>query len=262
MLHFVARGSRATPALCGPGDRDLESTRQDRVAGVPVDRCTDRAPLAARTRCGIGIPSTTWTTEQRFASSSPLAAPASPPTRSASRRSAPGACPGFDAARSRPSPGSASSTTPVSSEDRSPVPLLVSSRPSPGHSSSTKPNERTSSTSPAPPTASPPRAAPAVEPRASPRHDPASTGRWKRSRTASPSSETLTRTCSPPTPSAERFTPRWSARVAGSPTWPGSSSSTPPPATSTPTGTCSPRCAWASCAPKPAATPTTAACKA
>ena len=103
-------------------------------------------------------------------------------------RSVPGACPGFDAARLRPSPGSVSSTTPVSSEDRSAVPLLASSTPSRGHSSSTKPNERTSSTSPAPPTASPPRAAPVVEPRASPRHDPASTGRWKRSRTASPSS--------------------------------------------------------------------------
>ena len=117
---------------------------------------------------------------------------------------------------------------------------------------------RTSSTSPVPPTAFPPRAAPVVEHRASPSHDPASTGHWKRSRMASPSFETLTRTCSPPTPSAGRSTHLWSARVAGSRTWPGSSSSTPRPATSTPTGTCSPRCAWVSCAPKPAGTPTTA----
>ena len=75
--------------------RDLESTGQVRGAGVPVDGCTDRAPLTPRTRCGIGIPSTTWTTEQRCASSSPLAAPASPPNRPACRRSAPGACPGL-----------------------------------------------------------------------------------------------------------------------------------------------------------------------
>ncbi len=44
---------------------------------------------------GIGIPSTTWTTEQRCASSSLLAAPASPPNRPGCRRSAPGACPGL-----------------------------------------------------------------------------------------------------------------------------------------------------------------------
>ncbi len=50
-------------------------------------------------------------------------------------------------------------------------------------------------------------------------------------------------------------------RRADARTWPGSSSSTPPPGTSTPTGSSSPRCAWASCAPRPAATRTTADCR-
>ena len=71
----------------------------------------------------------------------------------------------------------------------------------------------------------------------------ACSGRWRRSPTASRSSATRTRTCSPPTPSAGRSTRPSSATVAAPRTWPGSSSSTPPPATSTPTGTCSPRCA-------------------
>ena len=145
---------------------------------------------------------------RRCASSSPLAAPASPPTRSGSRRSAPAACPGCDAARSRPWPGSASSTTPDSSVGRSPARPPGSSTRSPGRCSSTRPSAPTSSTSPAPPTASPPRAAPGVVRRARPPRDPACSGRSRPSPTASPSSATRTRTCSPPTASAARSTPR------------------------------------------------------
>ena len=79
--------------------------------------------------------------------------------------------------------------------------------------------------------------------RARPPRGRACSGRWRRSPTASRSSATRTRTCSPPTPSAARSTRPSSATAAARRTWPGSSSSTPPPATSTPTGTCSPRCA-------------------
>ena len=56
------------------------------------------------------------------------------------------------------------------------------------------------STSPGPLTASRPRAVPAAGRRARPRRGSACSGRWRRSRTASRSSATRTRTCSPRTP--------------------------------------------------------------
>ena len=59
------------PALRGAwrGPRPRVNPPGVRRAGVPVDGCTRRGhPWGlARTRCGIGLPSTTWTTEQRYA---------------------------------------------------------------------------------------------------------------------------------------------------------------------------------------------------
>ena len=220
-------------------------------------------PSRPRRRRAYGLRSTSWTTDQRCASSSPPAAPASPPTQvGLPTTGAAAACPGCGAARSRPSPGSAWSTTPGSSAARSPAPPPACSTRWRAPCSSTRPNARTCSTSPAPPTASPPRAGRDVVRRARPPSRPSL--QWALEAITDgvafvrdPRQNLLATNALGPRvllTGHRRRRPHPEPRPVP----------VPRPrrrATSTPTGSCSPRCASASCAPRPAATRTTAACR-
>ena len=145
--------------------------------------------------------------------------------------------------------------SPASSGARSRAHHPASWKRSSGRCSSTTPNTPTSSTSPTPRMASRPRAAPGVAPRPRPPPGRACSGRWRPSPTASRSSgPAQPPRHQHPRPSSTRPS---SARVVARRTWPGSSSSILPRATSTRIGTCSPRCASASCEPRPDAIRTT-----
>ena len=256
-------GSRATPARRGPGG-PATSSQPARSAGresLLMGALTGH-PWPLGHDAAIGIPSTTWTTEQRSASSSPLAAPASPPTRSACptvgtrrvpglRRSEVAAVAGLSVEyyarleRGQIAGASAGVLDALAralqldeTETRTPL------RP--------RPRRRRH------PHLGPLPASYAEQGRVTTQPALGAGGDQGRRRLrARPSPEPARH--QQPRPGV--LLTRASATAAGSRTWPGSSSSTPPPATSTPTGTCSPRCAWASCAPKPAGTPTTADCR-
>ena len=128
--------------------RDTIDATPSRAAGRSGLRGYQLDPPSARPAV---VPSTTWTTGPRFASSWPPGAPSSPPSRSGCpRAAASGGCPGCAARRSPCWPGSAPTGTSGWRRATSAASPRTSSTPSPAPCSSTRPNGPTCSTSPEP----------------------------------------------------------------------------------------------------------------
>ena len=177
-------------------------------------------------------------------------------SRPACRATASGGCRACAARRSPRWPASAPTTTGAWSAARSAASPSSCWRRSPGPCSSTRPSTRTSSTWPGPRARSP-RSARARPASASDRSCSASSTSSRRRR----SSATTTATTWLPTRSAARCTRRCSTVPSSPPTARASPSWTPLPRTSSPSGSGWRRISSRRCAPRPGATPTTAACR-